>query len=151
MNEFWQGRGGVVVKVALVVGLIAVVLAVLIPDHETGDLGGTAWTLAAYGSPGALISAEAPASITFEDNGRLGGFTGCNRFFGNFRAEGDQWEIVDGEQGRTLAVCAEDTPEGAQELFFWQVFTDGRYTRTADRLTLHFDNGQIAEFIPTPE
>ena len=43
MAEFWQGRGGQLLVAALVVGLAAVALAVLSPDRETGDLGGTTW------------------------------------------------------------------------------------------------------------
>ena len=149
MDGFWQGRGGRLLRVALVVGLLAVALALLIPDHPTGDLGGTEWTLVAYGPPGALTPAEAPASISFAANGRLGGFTGCNQFSGNFRAEDGQWEMVDGELARTLAVCEPDTPAGALDAFFWESFSDGNYTRTAERLTLYFDDGQIAEFTPT--
>ena len=148
MDGFWQGRGGRLLGVALVVGLIVMALAVLIPDHPTADLGGTEWTLVAYGPADALIPAEAPASITFEDNGRFYGFDGCNQFFGNYRAEDGQWEIVDGELARTLAECGDNEPEGAQGTFFRTRLTDGRYTKTADRLTLYFDDGQMAEFTP---
>jgi len=150
MNGFWQSRGGRVLLAALVVGLAAVALAVLIPDRETSDLGGTAWTLVAYGPAGAPIAAEAPASITFQANGRFDGFAGCNTFFGNFGAADGQWEIVDGEIARTLADCSADTPAGAQDAFFRQHMTDGRYTLTDDRLTLHFDGGQIAEYVRAP-
>ena len=148
MNGFWQGRGGLVVRVALVVGLIVVVLAVLIPDHETGDLGGTAWTLVAYGPPGAPIAAEAPASITFEANGRVGGSTGCNTFFGNFSAAGGRLSFVDDELGFTTRECDLASAEGKQEAFFREQLPGGSaYTLTADRLTLHFDGGQMAEYV----
>ena len=150
MNEFWQGRGGVVVKVALVVGLIAVVLAVLIPDHETGDLGGASWTLVAYGPADAPIVAEALASITFEANGRVGGSTGCNQFFGNFRAAGGRLSFVDNELGFTTMGCGLDSAEGRQDAFFRQQLPGGSaYTLAADRLTLRFDGGQVAVFVPT--
>ncbi len=147
MNGFWQGRGGLVVRMALVVGLIAVVLAVLIPDHPTGDLGGTSWTLVAYGPADALIAAEAPASITFEANGRVGGSTGCNQFFGNFRADGGRLSFVDDELGFTTRDCGPDSAEGRQDAFFRAHLPGGSaYTLTADRLTLHFDGGQMAEY-----
>ena len=135
---------------ALVVGLIAVALAVLIPDRETGDLGGTAWTLVAYGPADAPIPAEVPASITFEANGRFSGFDGCNRFFGNFRAGDGQWEIVAGEVARTLAECDTERPAGAPGAFFRARLTDGNYTKRADRLTLWFADGQMAEFVAAP-
>ena len=148
MNGFWQGRGGLVVRVALVVGLIAVVLAVLIPDHETADLGGTEWTLVAYGPPGAPIAAEAPASITFEANGRVGGSTGCNTFFGNFSAAGGRLSFVDDELAFTTMGCGPDSAEGRQDAFFRQQLPGGSaYTLAADRLTLHFDGGQMAEYV----
>ena len=82
MNGFWQRRGGRLLPAAVVIGLVAVALAVLIPDRETADLGGTAWTLVAYGPADAPVAAAAPASIIFEANGRFSGFDGCNRFSG---------------------------------------------------------------------
>ncbi len=147
MDGIWQGRGGRLLAAAFVVGLVAVALAVLIPDRETAELGGTSWTLVAYGPAAAPTAAEAPASITFETNGRFYGFDGCNQFFGNFRAAGGRWEIVDGEVGRTLAECDAGTPEGAQGAFFRGRLTDGSYTLTADRLTLRFADGQMAEYV----
>ncbi len=149
MDGFWRGRGGRLLMAALLVGLAAVALAVLIPNHETADLGGTAWTLVAYGPADAPTAAEAPASINFEANGRFSGSTGCNGFFGNFRAADGRLTIVDGEIGMTLAECG-DTPEGAQNAFFRAHLGDATYERTADRLTLHLDGGQVAEFTLAP-
>jgi heat shock protein HslJ len=146
MDGFRQSRGGRLLAAVVVIGLAAVALAVLIPDRETADLGGTAWTLVAYGPAGAPVAAEAPASITFEANGRFSGFDGCNGFFGNYSAADGQWAIVDGEVARTLNECAGD----AQGTFFRQYLSDGRYTMTDDSLTLHLADGQIAEFVPAP-
>ena len=81
MNGFWQRRGGRLLPAAVVIGLAAVALAMLNSDRETADLGGTAWTLVAYGPADAPVAA-APASIIFEANGRFSGFDGCNRFSG---------------------------------------------------------------------
>ena len=135
---------------ALVVGLIAVALAVLIPDRETGDLGGTTWTLLAYGPADAPIPAQAPASITFEANGRFGGSTGCNQFSGNFRAADGQLSFVDGEVAFTAMGCDPTSAEGQQEEFFRSHLSRIRYTHTADRLTLHLADGQIAEYVRAP-
>ena len=151
MDGFWQGRGGRLLRVALVVGLLAMALALLNPNHPTGDLGGTEWTLVAYGPADTPIAAEVPASITFEANGRFYGFDGCNRFFGNYRATEGRWEIVDDEVGRTLAECGAHQPDGVQGIFFRTRLTDGNYTKTVDRLTLHFADGQMAAFIPASE
>ena len=146
MDGFWQSRGGRLLAAVVVIGLAAVALAVLIPDRETAGLGGTSWTLVAYGPASAPMPAQAPASITFEANGRFSGFDGCNGFSGNYSAADGQWAIVDGEVARTLNECAGD----AQGTFFRQYLSDGRYTMTDDSLTLHLADGQVAEFLPTP-
>jgi heat shock protein HslJ len=150
MDGLWQSRGGRLVVAALLVGLAAVALAVLIPNRETTDLGGTAWTLLAYGPAGAPSAAAAPASITFEANGRFSGSTGCNGFFGNYRAADGQLSFVDDELAFTAMGCDPAMAEGQQEEFFRSHLSEIRYTQTADRLTLHFADGQIAEYVPAP-
>ncbi|MCW5861914.1 MAG: META domain-containing protein [Anaerolineae bacterium] len=136
---------------ALVALAVVAALAVLIPDHETGDLGGTSWTLVAYGPKDAPIPAEAPATIEFENNGRMDGWTGCNRFFANFRAKDGRLSFVDDGLARTLAECDPATAEGAQDAFFHQ-WLGGviRYAQRADRLILNLEDGQIAEYVPAP-
>jgi heat shock protein HslJ len=148
MDGLWRRKGGRLLVTALLVGLAVVALAVLIPDRETADLGGTAWTLVAYGPTDAPIAAEAPARIAFEANGRFSGSTGCNQFSGNYRAAGGRLEFVDNEVAMTLADCPAETPEGQQNTFFRAHLRSGiPYSETADRLTLHFADGQIAEYV----
>ena len=53
--------------------IVLFILALLVAGcRATADLGGTSWQLTAYGPTDAPLDAEAPASIQFEDNGRLG-------------------------------------------------------------------------------
>jgi len=118
--------------------------------RATTDLGGTSWQLTAYGPADAPLDAEAPASIQFKDNGRLGGFTGCNAFFGHYRVDDGQISLRDGELAFTVVDCDASTPEGRQDEFFRAWLTDiGDYSQTDDGLQLVFDEGrQIAVYVP---
>lgn len=133
-----------------IVALAAALTALLIPDHATAGLGGTSWRLVAYGPESAPVAAEAPATLEFESNGRMGGRTGCNQFFGNYRAEDGRLWFVDG-LAFTTQDCDPATAEGAQDAFFRAHLPDGAgYEQTPDRLTLRFANGQMAQYTLTP-
>lgn len=118
--------------------------------RATADLGGTSWQLTAYGPADAPLDAEAPASIQFEDNGRLGGFTGCNTFFGHYRVDDGQISLRDNELAFTVLDCDTSTPEGMQDEFFRVWLIDiGDYSQTDESLQLVFDEGrQIAVYMP---
>jgi heat shock protein HslJ len=123
--------------------LVLIVGALLLAGcRQTADLGGTEWELVAYGPADAPIPAEAPAWISFEDNGRMGGSIGCNSFSGNYEAE-DGRLILGDEIAFTAMGCDQDP----QEAFFRAWLGDETYTQTADRLTLVLDEGrQVAEY-----
>ena len=118
--------------------------------RATADLGGTSWQLTAYGPADAPLDAEAPAYIQFEENGRLGGFTGCSIFFGHYRVDDGRISLRDNELAFTLQECDADSPEGMQGTFFRAWLTDiGDYSQTDDGLQLVFDEGrQIAVYVP---
>jgi|CXWK01.1.fsa_nt_gi heat shock protein HslJ len=131
--------------------IVLFILALLVAGcRATADLGGTSWQLTAYGPTDAPLDAEAPASIQFEDNGRLGGFTGCTAFFGHYRVDDGRISLRDNELAFTLQECDADSPEGMQGTFFRAWLTDiGDYSQTDDGLQLVFDEGrQIAVFVP---
>ncbi len=131
--------------------IILFILALLVAGcRATADLGGTSWQLTAYGPADAPLDAEAPASIQFEDNGRLGGFTGCNTFFGHYRVDDGRISLRDGELAFTVVDCDASTPEGRQDEFFRAWLTDiGDYSQTDDGLQLVFDEGrQSAVYVP---
>lgn len=141
MMKRWLG-------VILVVAAMAIALAVLIPDHETAGLGGTSWRLVAYGPADAPTPAEAPATIRFEGNSRFSGHTGCNGFFGNYRAAEGRLAFVDDEVAFTTAGCPPETAEGAQDAFFRAYFVSGMgYLQIDDELLLQMAEGRIAEFV----
>lgn len=152
MNTSRWGRVGPWLVAALVVGLLAVVAAILIPDRATADLGGTSWLLTAYGPAEALAPAGAVARIDFEDNSRFSGATGCNQFSGHYRAEAGRVSAVSEGVAFTTRDCDPASPEGAQDAFFRAALVQGAaYQRAADRLTLRFDNGQTAEYVSAPQ
>lgn len=116
--------------------------------RATADLGETMWTLVAYGPVDAPLPAEAPASIYFENNGRMGGHDGCNGFFGNYEAEDGRLTFRDNEMAFNTQDCDPASPEGRQDAFFREWLNDGaNYTQTTEQLILYFDGGgQVAEY-----
>jgi heat shock protein HslJ len=123
-------------------------LTALTGCRETADLGETSWELVAYGPADAPMPAVAPASLRFEDNGRLGGHTGCNAFSGHYEAEDGRLTFRNNEMAFTTRECGAATPEGRQDAFFRQWLIQGvEYEQTADGLVLYFDEGrQVAEY-----
>ncbi len=128
-------------------GLLAL-LMLLAGCRRTAELGETSWELVVYGPADAPIVAEAPASISFENNGRMGGSTGCNSFFGNYEAEDGRLTWRDGELAFTVVDCDPASAAGRQDAFFREWLVQGAdYTQAAEQLVLLFDDGrQVAEY-----
>ena len=64
------------------------------------------WTIRAVRTDGTMVPVEAgfrPAMVTFGDDGRYSGSTGCNNFFGQFSEAGDG--VVSGPIGSTMMMC----------------------------------------------
>jgi heat shock protein HslJ len=116
--------------------------------RETADLGETSWALVAYGPADAPIPAEATALIHFEDNGRMGGHTGCNAFYGHYEAIDGRLTFRNDEMAFTTMGCDLATPEGRQDAFFHKWLGGGAdYSQSTEQLILYFDEGkQAAEY-----
>jgi len=126
------------VKVRLILAGVAIVIAASACNDGTGDGNGGSkaegggesllreWDLQAFGSAAdlgdeaaaalirralAALPADGPVTLDLSEEGRAGGFDGCNRYFGDFRFENGH-EIVQGPKGATLMAC----PGGAMEL-----------------------------------
>ncbi|MBP6788751.1 MAG: META domain-containing protein [Candidatus Promineofilum sp.] len=114
--------------------------------RKTAELGETSWRLVSYGPVDAPLTPVASPSISFDDNGRMGGFTGCNSFYGHYEAD-DEQIILDNELAFTLQGCGPPSPEGMQDEFFRKWLGDVSYSQIEDSLWLYFDEGrQIAEY-----
>jgi heat shock protein HslJ len=127
---------------------MVLMLTALTGCRETAELGETSWELAAYGPADAPIPAEAPAWISFADDGRISGNDGCNYFEGYYEARDGRLTFRDGELLFSAMDCGTDSPEGRQDAFFLQWLGGGvDYAKTAEGLVLYFDEGrQLAEY-----
>lgn len=64
------------------------------------------WTIRSVRADGTMVPVEAgvrPATVTFAEDGRFSGSTGCNNFFGQFtEVDGS---VVSGPIGSTMMMC----------------------------------------------
>ncbi|HEX6290517.1 MAG TPA: META domain-containing protein [Herpetosiphonaceae bacterium] len=100
------------------------------------------WLLTQYGpseQPLAPLTEKAPV-VTFHDDGRLDGSTGCNSYFGSYAVEGERLTI--GQLGQTEMAC--DGPVMQQEQAFLQALAAaGSFSATANSLTITYTGGQL--------
>ncbi len=103
----------------------------------SAQLIGPLWMLLGYGDAGNPTVIEPGLTITlqFAEDGSLGGFGGCNNFFGSYELDGDEVKI--GPLGSTMMACetgmdqeavvlealnsayqVEITPQGRLEIFY---------------------------------
>lgn len=97
---------------------------------------------------GALASlpADNPVTLGLLEEGRVGGFDGCNRYFGEFRIENGH-EIVQGPKGATLMAC----PDGRMDLeqaFLRNLEAATRLFLRGEGLELENDAGVVMIFAP---
>ncbi len=108
-------------KYLLILFVIVFALTACAAEETSASLVGS-WRLISYGPPGALSPAVegSEAGITFNEDGTLGGNSGCNGYGGNYTVEGNQ--ITFAEIISTLIFC--DEPLGGQEEAVYQVLTE---------------------------
>lgn len=84
---------------------------------------------------GALASlpADNPVTLGLREEGRVGGFDGCNRYFGDFVIENGH-QIVQGPKGATMMAC----PDGRMDL-------EQAFLRNLDAATRVFLRGEALE------
>ncbi len=127
---------------------VLAILLMVTGCRSTADLGETSWELMAYGPADAPVTADAPATIRFDGDGRVSGFTGCNEFFGTYEASDGRLAFRDNEIAFTTRDCHSESGERAQDDFFrdWLGLGAG-YSQMEEKLTLSFDEGrQVAEY-----
>ncbi len=84
--------------------------------------------------------------MRFEGEGRLEGDSGCNRFFGPWRLDGDRIEI--GRLAATRKACPE--PAMSNETLLLRALEAARgFVRDGTRLTLTGPDGELATFAQT--
>lgn len=97
---------------------------------------------------GALASLPAndPVTLGLAGEGRVGGFDGCNRYFGDFAIENGH-RIVQGPKGATMMAC----PGGRMELeqaFLRNLESATRVFLRGEYLELENDDGVVLVFAP---
>jgi heat shock protein HslJ len=100
------------------------------PAADLGDEETAAVVRRAFAS----LPADNPITLGLAEEGRVGGFDGCNRYRGEFRIESGH-QIVQGPKGATLMAC----PDGRMDLE--QVFL--RNLEAATRVFLRGENLEL--------
>ena len=113
------------------------------------SLENTAWQLIALGGTQPLT--KKPITLSFNENGRLAGSSGCNRYFGGFSVQGNQLTIKS-PLGSTKMACPETFMKQEQQ-FLQALTTAKKYKINAKgQLEIEYSDGkQTKLLIFTPE
>lgn len=109
------------------------------------DLGDEATAALVQGALASLPE-DNPITLGLAEEGRVGGFDGCNRYFGEFRIENGH-QIVQGPMGATLMAC----PDGRMDLeqaFLRNLESATRLFLRGEGLELENDAGVVLVFSP---
>ena len=98
------------------------------------ELAGTAWTLVDFETDMGVIPAlvEAPATLDFSTDGRLGGRSGCNRYFASYSLADNHLSI--GPLGSTRMFCG--PAQMAQEERYFQALATARLCELSNGVLL---------------
>lgn len=112
------------------------------PAADLGDAATTALVEGALTS----LAADNPVTLGLREEGRVGGFDGCNRYFGDFVIENGH-QIVQGPKGATMMAC----PDGRMDLeqaFLRNLEAATRLFLRGEALELENDAGVVMVFAP---
>jgi heat shock protein HslJ len=109
----------------------------------------TSWQLMATGQ--SLPKTEKPITLTFNENNRLAGSSGCNRYMGSFKVNGNQFEIKS-PLASTRMACPEALMQ--REKQFLEALSAAKSYRINDKgeLEIQYGNGKdnnVLRFSPT--
>ena len=110
------------------------------PAADLGDESATALIQEALDA----LPADNPVTLGLRERGRVGGFDGCNRYFGDFAIENGH-AIVQGPKGATMMAC----PGGRMELgqaFLRNLDASTRIFLRDKALELEGDSGVVMVF-----
>jgi len=94
----------------------------------------------------ASLAADNPVTLGLREEGRVGGFDGCNRYFGDFVINNGH-QIVQGPKGATMMAC----PDGRMDLeqaFLRNLEAATRLFLRGEALELENDSGVVLVFAP---
>ena len=109
-------------------------------------LAGTEWDLVELnGQPSIRVSGERRPHIRFEDESRLSGSGGCNRFSGPYERSGSQLRVT-GPVISTKMACADRSLNAQETAFLGSLDRVATYTVSGRTLTFYAQDGtEIAE------
>ena len=127
-------------KYLLILFVLSLALYACAAEDPSASLLGS-WNLTSYGPAGSQtpVVADSGASLTFNEDGTIGGNSGCNGFGGQYTVEGNQ--VSFSEIVSTLILC--DEPLMSQEEAVHQVLNEtATYEIDGTTLTLT-NNGMV--------
>lgn len=97
--------------------LLVLVPGALAQADRAGDLAGTQWQLASYGTPGAEtpVAPGSVVTLSFESADRLGGNGGCNSFGGEYTVQNNTLTISGVVS--TLMACADSAVTQQEQVY----------------------------------
>ena len=113
------------------------------PPGGTGDPGQLvgSWQLTSYAVGDATAqAAPSPATLTFTDDGRFTGSTGCNNLSGTWALDGDALSIVPGPM--TKRACIDDATSAQETGLLAGLTSAQQFTVSGDRLTISAGRGR---------
>ena len=100
------------------------------------EIQGTAWWVEDIAGRGVIDMSH--TTIEFLEDGKVGGDTGCNRYFGSYETSGDS--ITFGPLAGTRKACAESLMN--QEMAFYQAMEKVNRWEIADTGLLHLRDSE---------
>lgn len=125
---------GVVIVILVAVGLV-LVGGLTSPG---GGLAGSAWRLTQINGRAPLAGGE-PISLSFDNDQRAGGGSGCNSYGGEYKAAGQSLTIS--SVFSTMRACADNDLNTQEGEFLRALESVASFERSADQLTLRDASG----------
>ena len=104
--------------------------APIVPGEDWDEIKNIMWKLDSIVNHEADALGRVEVTLQFlEDDSRLGGTAGCNRYFGNYR-RADEKTLEMGPFGSTMMACPEDVMD-LERLYLQELEKVGRYRLTS--------------------
>lgn len=129
--------------------LLVLVPGALAQADRAGDLAGTQWQLASYGTPGAEtpVASGSVVTLSFESADRLGGNGGCNSFGGEYTVQNNTLTISGVVS--TLMACADSAVTQQEQVYLSALGAAYGFERLDNQLIIHYNSGQRLIFTRT--
>lgn len=121
------------------------------PSAAQRVLAGPDWKLVSLGPAGAETDVVAGTTVTikFEEDGRVGGSTGCNSYGGTYEVRGEA--ISFGQLVSTKRACLDQNANEQEHRFVAALEMANRFKLSSNRLTIFSDRGRtVLNFVTEP-